>query len=292
MDSINNPVIDFGGSGLPLYFLHANGYPPACYEPLLKLLASQYHTVGMLMRPLWSGSDPAAIKDWKPLSKDFIDFLNGQNNFSSIAVGHSVGAIVALRAALKEPERFKAIVLLEPVLFPYYLMAEWVVMRALGLGYRLHPNIRGALQRRRNFDDLDQVYEGYRRRPIFRYITDENLRIFINGMTKAGPSIANKSKSTTGYQLVYSPEWEVQIYYTGLWNDWDIWKELPRLEIPTLILRGAETDTFWESAARKVKIKNPKIKVITLDGSTHLLPLEKPQEVFDAAQSFLKDVIK
>ena len=26
------PYIDFGGAGRPLHFLHANGYPPACYR--------------------------------------------------------------------------------------------------------------------------------------------------------------------------------------------------------------------------------------------------------------------
>ena len=58
-----------------------------------------------------------------------------------------------------------------------------------------------------------------------------------------------KPKANGSFELAYSPEWEARIYYTGIWNDWDLWQNIHRLEIPTLILRGAETNTFWESTA-------------------------------------------
>jgi pimeloyl-ACP methyl ester carboxylesterase len=89
--------------------------------------------------------------------------------------------------------------------------------------------------------------------------------------------------------LVYSPEWEVQIYRTGL-QDFDIWRNLPKLEVPTLIIRGMETDTFLENAARLVKQKQPRVRVDALEKSTHILPLERPSEVFDIMQSFLNEV--
>ena len=91
-----------------------------------------------------------------------------------------------------------------------------------------------------------------------------------------------RAKRIDGYELVYSPEWEARIYLTGL-HDFDIWRDLPKLEVPTLFIRGAETDTFLENAAKLVKRKQPKARVETLDKSTHLLPLERPQEVFDHA---------
>lgn len=276
------PYLDFGGSGSPLHFLHANGYPPACYQPLTERLASQYHTFGMLLRPLWPNSRPDEINDWHPLSDDLLKFLNEQKTDSVVGVGHSIGAIATLRAALIQPERFRALVLMDPVLFPRYYMLEWNLARAIGIGNRAHPLIQGSLKRRREFDDLSKVFEGYRRREIFRFFSDENLRTFITGMTKP--------KADGGYELVYSPEWESRIYYTGIWRDWDLWSGLSKLQVPTLIIRGAETDTFWKSTSRMVEQrKNPKIKIITLEKSTHLLPLERPQEVFDITQKFIED---
>ncbi len=276
------PFIDHGGTGQPLHFLHANGYPPACYEPLLDLLRSQYHVFGMTLRPLWPDSKPEELRDWNLLSDDLLQFLDEQKAGSLIGVGHSIGAIVTLRAALQQPERFRALILLDPVLFLPSFILTWNAVRMLGIGHRVHPLIPGALKRRRIFDDLDTIFRGYRRREIFRYFSDESLRAFIAGMLKP--------KADGGYELAYSPEWEAHIYYTGVWRDMELWRGLPNLKVPTLIIRGAETDTFLEAAGRLVKRKQPKVQVVTIPQSTHLVPLERPQEVFDIMQSFLKEI--
>lgn len=277
------PYLDYGGSGRTLHFLHANGYPPACYTPLIEEMRETCHVMGMLLRPLWPGSQPAELRDWIPLSEDLSRFLGDQNPGRVIGVGHSIGAIVSLRLALREPERFRALILFDPVLFPPWFISMWNVMRWIGLGHRAHPLIPTALKRRRTFDDLEAVFRGYRRRTIFRYFSDENLRILISGLTKPGPE--------GGFELVYSPEWESHIYYTGVWRDLELWHRLPHLEVPTLILRGAETDTFLEGSARRVRRRNPRIRIHTLEQSTHLLPLERPREVNEIMQSFLKEVL-
>ena len=142
----------------------------------------------------------------------------------------------------------------------------------------MHPKIPGALKRRRSFDNLETVFRGYRSRAVFRYMSDESLRTCIEGITR--PSAEG------GYELVYSPEWEARIYFTGL-RDFDLWRGLPKLDVPLLFLRGAETDTFWEAAAELMKRKQPRAKIETLEKSTHLLPLERPREVFEMMQSFL-----
>ena len=90
---------------------------------------------------------------------------------------------------------------------------------------------------------------------------------------------------------MYSPEWEAQIYRTAM-HDFDIWRDLPKLKLPMLFIRGAETDTFMEKAARLVQRKQPQARVETLDKSTHLLPLERPDQVFNIMQSFLKETLK
>jgi pimeloyl-ACP methyl ester carboxylesterase len=284
------PFIDYGGSGAQVHFLHANGYPPACYRPLLRLLTAQYHTICMLLRPLWKGSNPAEINDWDPFSEDFLRLLDEQKCDRVIAIGHSIGATVTLRTALKEPNRFQALVLIEPVIFPLYFILGWNLVRAFGLGNRLNPKIEGALKRRREFDDLDQVFTGYRRRDIFRFFSDENLRSLISGMTIPKTTNRNNASSMKEYELAYSPEWEARIYSTSLWHDWDLWRGISRLEVPTLILRGAYTDTFWESTSRSITKRNSKVRIVTLEKSTHLLPFEKPLEVFDITRSFLGEL--
>lgn len=273
------PSFELNETGTPLHFLHANGYPPAVYKPLFELLKTQYHVFGVLLRPLWEGSKPEEIRTWHPLTDDLLRFL--ATSEPVIGVGHSIGAIVTLRAALRDPGKFRALVLIDPVLFVPRFLVTWHIVRILGLGELLHPLILGAKKRRRTFDDLDKVFRGYRNREVFRYMSDKNLRIYLEGMTR---------KTEKGYELVYSPDWEAQIYRTGM-HDVDIWRELPNLNVPTLFIRGVETDTFLTDAAKLVKRKQPKVRVEALERSTHILPLERPNEVFNIMQSFLKEVL-
>ncbi|MBL8101620.1 MAG: alpha/beta hydrolase [Anaerolineales bacterium] len=276
----NIPQFDYSGNGTPLHFLHANGYPPECYKPLFEHLQKQYHVFGMKLRPLWNDSNPNDIQDWHPLSDDLLRFLSDREAGPVIGVGHSIGGIVTLRAAIRNPKKFRALVLLDPVLFVPSFLAGWNILRALGLGDKVHPLIAGTKKRRRTFDNLETVFRGYRSRPIFRYMSDDSLRIFIKGITR--------QKKDGSYELVYSPEWEARIYLTGL-RDFDLWRELPKLEVPTLIIRGAETDTFLEKAEQLVKKKNPKIQVVTMKNATHILPLEYPKEVAEILNNFLTE---
>ena len=275
------PYYDFGGTGLPLHFLHANGYPPACYKSFFEPLRTQYHVFGMLLRPLWKDSNPNDIRDWKPFSDDLIQFLTSPQPTLVIGVGHSIGAVVTLRAALRDPGKFRALVLLDPVLFVPSFQVTWNFFRAIGLGNKVYPKISGALKRRRTFDNLDAVFRRYRSRDVFKYMSDEDLRNYVEGITR---------KTDEGYELVYSPEWESRIYLTGM-LDFDIWRDLPKLQVPALFIRGRETDTFSQTAGELVKRKQPRARVETLDKSTHLLPLERPREVFNIMQSFLKEVL-
>jgi pimeloyl-ACP methyl ester carboxylesterase len=279
---MNIPHFDLGGNGERLHFLHANGYPPNCYKSFLELLKTQSHVFGMLLRSLWKDSNPNEVEDWKPFSDDLLQFL-ASASYPVIGVGHSIGAIVTLRAALRDPDKFRAIILLDPVLFVPSRLVLWNFFRAVGLGNKVHPKIPGALKRRRYFDNLDLVFRGYRKRSVFRYMSDESLYDYIQGITR--------QSEHGGYELLYSPEWESRIYFTGL-RDFDIWRDLPRLQVPTLFIRGAETDTFLENAAKLVKRKQPGARLETLEKSTHLLPLERPREVFDIMQSFLYETLR
>jgi pimeloyl-ACP methyl ester carboxylesterase len=284
------PSIDFGGTDQELVFLHANGYPPKCYRPLLQRLAEKFHVTAMVQRPLWPESKPEDIADWLPLTDDFLQFLDAHQAASFDAaqrkpiacVGHSMGGIALLRAALREPERFKAIILLDPVLFPPYFIMAWRVLRGFKLLRRFHPLVAGARQRRREFNNLERLFKGYRRKSVFRYMDDDSLRAYVEG-------IACQRDGGDGYQLCYSAEWEIRIYLTGIWRDMDIWRGLPKLEVPTLIVRGVETDTFWEPTGKLVQRKQSKVRVESLDKSTHLVPLEGPNEVSNLIQSFFEE---
>jgi len=277
------PFVNFGGNGEELVFLHANGYPPECYRPLLSRLAENYHVTAMVQRPLWPDSTPEEIEDWRPLTDDFLGFLDTRHTGPIACVGHSMGGLALLRAALREPQRFKAIVLLDPVLLPPFYIAYWAMVRKLKIGERHHPFLEAARQRRQQFDDLERLYQSYRRKSVFRYFDDEALRAYVAGIAcRVDESV---------YRLCYSSEWEIHIYRTSIWRDMDIWRGLPKLEVPTLIVRGAETDTFWDRTGKLIQRKQPGVKIEALENSTHLLALERPKEISNLIKSFFEEIV-
>src|SRR5512135_2366077 len=177
------PGVDFGGTGLPLHFLHANGYPPACYRPLIERLVPDYHVFGMLLRPLWAGTVPNSVRDWKPFSEDLRHFLLETQRGSVIGLGHSIGAVVTLRTAILEPGLFRALILIDPVLLPPQRVLQLKMARALGFQRGERRLVEGALRRRRHFDSLEQMFAGYRRRDVFRFFPDGELRALVEGLT-------------------------------------------------------------------------------------------------------------
>ncbi len=62
-----------------------------------------------------------------------------------------------------------------------------------------------------------------------------------------------------------------------------------RLKPRLLILRGERSTTFWEETGRAVQKRLPDALVITIQGGTHLLPLEKPDEVAECIIGFFKE---
>ncbi len=276
------PQFDYGDHGLPMHFLHANGYPPDCYQPLLDLLKPRHHLFGMMLRPLWPHTNMEEIKSWVPFTDDLLHHLAKKGTEPVIGVGHSIGATVTLRAAIREPEKFRAIILLDPVLFVPSIITMWMFLYKLGAGKRFHPRVTGALKRRRTFDNLETVFRGYRTREVFKYMSDESLMRYIEGILKP--------KAGGGYELAFSPEWESHIYLTGL-QDLDLWRALPKLSVPVLIIRGSESDTFLSKAAKLIKRKNPQIQIEVLEKATHILPLEHPHEVSGLIENFLKEVL-
>jgi pimeloyl-ACP methyl ester carboxylesterase len=263
----------------PLVFAHANGYPPACYEPLFAQL-DDYKVLAMHQRPLWAGSDPAELKDWRPLSDDLLKFLDEQKLDKAVAIGHSVGGIAVLRAALQHPERFERIILLDPVLFMPAFIRGYRFVHALGLGAKVHPLVPAARRRRRTFANREVIFKSYRQKKIFRHLDDEALKAYIKGITCADGE---------GFKLCYSAEWEVQIYVSGVWRDMELWRALPALNVPLLIVRGEATDTFYEKTGDLVQKKLPSATVHTIPNSTHLVPLERPVEVANEIKKMMRD---
>jgi len=86
----------------PIYFAHANGYPPGSYLPIIEGLAANNQVVSYLQRPLWEPTpEVSSIKSWHDLADDVIAFFDQNKMKGVVAVGHSLGSVTAFIAAQK-----------------------------------------------------------------------------------------------------------------------------------------------------------------------------------------------
>ena len=263
--------------GKPLVNLAcANGFLPQTYTRALQPLLGDYRVVSIYARPMWEDCPPESLTVWSQLGDDLLTGLEPLTDQPAVGIGHSVGGIATLYAAIKRPERFSRLILFDPTLLPAYALRYVRVMRWLGRGDRL-PLVQGALRRRREWDSTDAAYSSFRQKGLFARWPDDVLRAYAESMTA--------SDGNGRVHLTYSPEWESRLYKTV---DVDVWQLPAQITHPTLLIRGELTDTFTEVSEREFRKRNPRVQIVTVKGAGHLLPQEKPDEVSKLIVDFLR----
>jgi len=276
---------DFGGEGPVIHLAHANGFPPGAYGPFAATLthpavaqATQpqaYHVIGLPARPLWPGSQPESAPDWHVLADDLVRGLDALELSGIIGAGHSMGGVYTMLAAIRRPDLFRAVILIDPVILPPTILRVLSWMRRLGLRKR-QPLVQGALRRRRTWPNRQACYERYRGKRLFTRWSDESLWAYVNAGTKPTPD--------GQVALVYPPEWEAHIFATA---PTDVWCYAPQLDTPALVIRGEHTDTFRPGSQARLERLLPQARYHVIPDAGHLAPMERPEETGAVIKEFL-----
>jgi len=270
--------IDWGGDGPALHLAHANGFPAGSYRSLIKQLTPSFHVLSLEARPLWCPDDPATLRDWRPLAGDLRAELLRRGLRGLLGVGHSLGGTLTALAAAAEPELFSALVLIDPVIFTWPRSWLWSAMQRLGLAGRF-PLVRRASERRAHWSGRAAVRIAYRDRRAFAGWAPEAFEDYLAaGFVDAAGG---------GVRLRYPHEWEARIFEVC---PPDVWRELARITVPVLFLRGEASDTFLRSAARRGVRRIAGARTIEVAGSSHFLPFERPAEVAREIVRFAAEV--
>mgnify|MGYP006081049873 FL=1 len=251
-----------------IYFIHANGYPASAYSPLFTKIQKSYDINHFNL--VSENIDINNLKNWDPFHENFTKELKQNNN--NIGIGHSIGGNLILRSVISHPNSFSKIILLDPTLFIPQFILFWKLIKFISLDDYFHPLSKKTLNRKMNYKNFDSIFKSYRKKNVFKYITDENLKIYINSITR--------TKADQSMEITFPKQWEYKIYKTGISEDNYIWKNIKNIDIPTLIIRAKESNTFFESAEKKINnINNKNIKIITIKKCSHLFPLEIPKDI-------------
>jgi pimeloyl-ACP methyl ester carboxylesterase len=193
-----------------------------------------------------------------------------------VGVGHSLGGVLTLYAALKQPDLFSHVILIDPTMLSPKLIWQIRVMKLFGLEARSWL-VKGALRRRREWGSIEEAFEYFRGRGLFKNWSDEMVRTYTESMT--GPALNG------GIQLIYPPEWEARIYKT---IPADVWKFAKQLQQPTLVIRGETSNTFTADSEKAFIKAKPNGRFEVVQEAGHLVPQEKPEETAKLIVDFLR----
>jgi pimeloyl-ACP methyl ester carboxylesterase len=112
------PSVREGGAGPGVVCLHSNASTSGQWRGLIERLSPSWHVLapdsyGAGKSPDWPSDRVIRLAD----EVDLIEPVLGRAGTPLVLVGHSYGAAIALLAALRRPERVRALALYEPTLF-------------------------------------------------------------------------------------------------------------------------------------------------------------------------------
>jgi pimeloyl-ACP methyl ester carboxylesterase len=176
-------------------------------------------------------------------------------------VGHSLGGYLNYLAAVRRPELFRGIVLLDAPLIGPFRGSLLGATKRLGIVDRVTP--AGATRdRRSHWRSAEEAKEHFRTRKLFRHFTPECLDDYVTyGLIRKDSAL----------RLKIDPRIEYEIYRT---IPHDMMRHLPKLDLPAAFIGGADSDVV-----RRIRLAGmrPKFKFRSVPGG-HLFPFEHPRE--------------
>ena len=245
-----------------IFFAHANGFPSATYGKLFAALAPDYRVRHLEQH----AHDPRFPVDdnWANLVDELILHLE-QGGEPVWGVGHSLGGVLHYHAALRRPELYRGVVMLDS---PLLTGADRLMIRAakrFGFIDRITPAGR-TVGRRETFGDFGEARDYFAGKTLFRHFDPDCLEAYVRHGLR-------EEERGAGLRLRFSAATEISIYR----NVPHIVPGRPQqLALPLAIVRGEQSRVVLPHQARQVR-RMPRGEQHSLPGG-HMFPLERPQD--------------
>ncbi|MBE7637337.1 alpha/beta fold hydrolase [Sneathiella sp. P13V-1] len=206
----------------PILFVHATGMNARVWDETIKRLPDTYRILAIDLRGHGGSRWKDYVNDWSMLGNDVIDFIETLELKNILGVGHSMGGHCMLQAAMKRPELFERLVLVDPVIFDQHFYDTG------GRHEFPSPTEHPIARRRNHFRDWEEMFTVFSQREPYSLWNEDVLENYCRyGL------IDNEEGSKS---LACWPETEASIYMSH--RSVNPLDQLIHVEVPTKILRA------------------------------------------------------
>ena len=242
---------------------HATGFHGRCWDQVLRHLLGR-HVIAVDFRG-HGQSGKAQDYAWRRFGEDLAELTAHVGVKNAVGVGHSMGGHAVTLAAALNPDAFRSLVLLDPVILPQEQ-------------YRgPQPPLDFVLRRRNQWTSPDEMFERFRTRPPFDRWAEGVLRDYCD-------------YALIGPQLACPPEVEAFIYAHSCDFDANIYAELAAVSQPALVVRSRDPYTYGKfdgsATAPDLAARFPHGQDLHWTHVSHFIPMEAPSETAELILSF------
>jgi len=259
----NEPASAATGLRETFLLVHATGFHARCWDRVVAELGSA-HVVAVDMRGHGRSAKSPPF-DWDTFGRDLAALVAASGWEGLVGVGHSMGGHSLVQAAAAHPDRFRRLVLVDPVIMAPELYAQHMPGEPGD-----HPTAR----RRNHWASWEEMRERFRHRAPFSGWDPRVLEDYCRHGVRPAPD-------GEGYVLACPPEVEAAIYTGSAGRD--IHDLLPRIRAPVTVLRArertAERDAMDFSSSPtwpELAARFPRGRDVHLREHSHFLPMEAP----------------
>ena len=267
-------ALEFGDPDSPpdVVFLHANGFNAGAYRSVLGPLADRLHILAVDQQGHGRSAQRASSegrRNWTDLRDDLVSLLDSLPGGPVVLAGHSLGGAASLFATGMRPDRVKGLAMFDPVLLASETMAD--ILAGRGPDFENGPMVLGARRRQAVFASREAAIDRYRGRGAFKTWPEASLLDYVVDGFRERPD--------GEVELACAPDWEASNFASHALDPWPV---MGQIQVPTVVLRAETGSTCHLLDRSPFPPENQRVRVEITPGTTHFLPIERPDVVRQA----------
>jgi pimeloyl-ACP methyl ester carboxylesterase len=205
---------------------------------------------------------------WSGLVDELTASIEGTGRAPVLGVGHSLGGFLTFMAAVRRPDLFRALILLDAPLLGRFQGSALQFVKRIGLIDRVTP-AGSTRNRRRVWPSAEAALEYFRRKPLFGQFDPDCLLDYVRYGTVPAQG---------GVELVFDPGIEYRIYRT---IPHDLASFASRLKPPGGFIYGRDSDVVRRAG---LTLTRRTLHVTQSEGG-HMFPFQVPHHAANAIRA-------